>query len=175
MKEEVVTYDTNCEVPSLPPFEGDINPNDCIVPIEISNKWDGRVNVYYQLTNFYQNHKDYMKSRNDFQLRGADLSVDELESCSPFVTNEQLGKTQSVNGKPLVPNAPAIPCGVIAKSIFNDTFSLYTDYPDLKVPEINKIAINTGRIGEDADLKIRNKNLISEWEDRQWIDMTSGK
>lgn len=65
VKEEVLKYDSHCGVPILPPFEENINPNDCIIPFEIQNEWTGRVNVYYQMTNFFQNHKDYKNSRND--------------------------------------------------------------------------------------------------------------
>ena len=57
-----------------------------------------------------------------------------------------MGKTHSVNGTPLIPDAPAIPCGIIAKSIFNDTFTLYNKYPNLKEPEQNQVAITLTQI-----------------------------
>ena len=76
VKEEMVEYDIGCGFPILPPFGAGRNPNDCIKSFNILNHWEGKVNVYYQLTNFYQNHKNYKKSRNDLQLNGADLSKD---------------------------------------------------------------------------------------------------
>jgi len=35
-----------------------------------------------------------------------------------------MGKLYSVNGTLLNPDANAVPCGLIAKSLFNDSFSL---------------------------------------------------
>lgn len=64
--------------------------------------------VYYQLDNFYQNHRRYVKSRNDQQLRKKG-SANETDSCKPEATTG--------NGLPIVP------CGLIAWSLFNDTYS----------------------------------------------------
>ena len=109
------------------------------MPLQIQNEWQGNVKVYYQLTNFFQNLDKYSHSRNDRQLSGSNLTVGELDSCKPVVTNAQLGKEFSVNNTPLDPQAAAIPCGVVAQSFFNDTFAMYTKYPDLTRPELNKI------------------------------------
>ena len=35
-----------------------------------SENWAGKVFIYYGLTNFYQNHRRYVKSRSDAQLLG---------------------------------------------------------------------------------------------------------
>ena len=64
------------------------------------------VYFYYQLTNFYQNHRRYVKSRSDAQLRG-DLTAD-TSSCDPLQTNAAM---------------PIYPCGLIANSFFNDNFT----------------------------------------------------
>uniref|UniRef100_A0A183SS64 Cell cycle control protein 50A n=1 Tax=Schistocephalus solidus TaxID=70667 RepID=A0A183SS64_SCHSO len=50
--------------------------------------------VFYGLTNFYQNHRRYILSRDDNQLNGQDIKE------------------------------PIAPCGAIARSLFNDTFSV---------------------------------------------------
>jgi hypothetical protein len=43
------------------------------------------VYVYYRLENYYQNHRRYVKSRNDAQLRGQELtSYGDLEDCDPI-------------------------------------------------------------------------------------------
>ena len=87
----------------------------CTLQIEIESDMPGPVYVYYGLTNFYQNHRRYVKSRSDAQLRGdagADLSdcdpkmVSRLDSNSPFETS--------------------VPCGLIAWSLFNDSYALIT-------------------------------------------------
>ncbi len=66
----------------------------------------GQVYMYYGLTNFYQNHRRYVKSRDDNQLRGEQLSGNNLVGdCTPYKTGE---------------NETAIaPCGAIANSLFN--------------------------------------------------------
>lgn len=65
--------------------------------------------VYYQLDGFYQNHRRYVKSRNDKQLREQG-SENDTDGCSPEGTTS--------NGVPIVP------CGLIAWSLFNDTYDL---------------------------------------------------
>lgn len=60
--------------------------------------------MYYGLSNFYQNHRRYVKSRDDNQLLG-EFGIPSTD-CAPFNEN---------NGKPIVP------CGAIANSLFNDT------------------------------------------------------
>ena len=45
--------------------------------------------------------------------------------CDGALTNEEMGKTVSVTGKPLDSKKNANPCGLIAKSYFNDTYELY--------------------------------------------------
>ena len=37
---------------------------------KLGGSWDGEVFMYYGLDNFYQNHRDYVKSRDDKQLLG---------------------------------------------------------------------------------------------------------
>jgi len=76
--------------------------------------WSGNVFMYYGLTNFYQNHRRYVKSRDDKQLYG-DLAS-QNQDCSPFLT-----KASAVEGDPDLTYAP---CGAIANSLFNDTIAL---------------------------------------------------
>eukprot|EP01123_Difflugia_compressa_P009397 TRINITY_DN3106_c0_g1_i1.p1 TRINITY_DN3106_c0_g1~~TRINITY_DN3106_c0_g1_i1.p1 ORF type:complete len:302 (+),score=42.42 TRINITY_DN3106_c0_g1_i1:79-984(+) len=69
--------------------------------------------IYYKLENFYQNHRRYVKSRNDAQLRGQIVnSYSDLGDCAPYA---------SVGGS-TSPNDFYLPCGLIARSLFNDTF-----------------------------------------------------
>ncbi|KAK6936768.1 CDC50/LEM3 family [Dillenia turbinata] len=63
--------------------------------------------VYYQLDNYYQNHRRYVKSISDQQLRSPG-SENDTSSCKP--ENEENG-------------ASIVPCGLIAWSLFNDTYS----------------------------------------------------
>jgi len=73
--------------------------------------------VYYRLENFYQNHRRYVKSRNDAQLRGQQvLSVSDLSDCAPYVSLDDSSS----------PSDFYLPCGLIARSLFNDTYVLTT-------------------------------------------------
>jgi hypothetical protein len=78
----------------------------CTLTIDIQDTMIAPVYIYYKLTNFYQNHRRYVKSRSDPQLSGDDISS--VSSCDPL---------DSYSGVPLYP------CGLIANSVFNDTFT----------------------------------------------------
>ena len=72
-----------------------------------------QVYVYYELGKYYQNHKRYVRSRDDNQMAGKGSGSGK---CAP---------EQYVGGNP-DPGLPAqgavTPCGLIAWSLFNDTF-----------------------------------------------------
>ena len=63
--------------------------------------------MYYGLTNFYQNHRRYVKSRDDRQLLGR-LDSAPSSDCEPFATAMDNGTLK-----------PIAPCGAIANSLFN--------------------------------------------------------
>ncbi|XWS10540.1 hypothetical protein CRYUN_Cryun38cG0004300 [Craigia yunnanensis] len=73
--------------------------------------------VYYQLDNFYQNHRRYVKSRSDSQLKNSN-SEDDVSACKPEDT---------FDGRPIVP------CGLIAWSLFNDTYNFSLNNQQLAV------------------------------------------
>jgi hypothetical protein len=67
--------------------------------------------LYYKLSNFFQNHRRYVKSLESGQLTGDAKTADDLNSsgnCKPLAT-------RLVNGQAL----PIYPCGLIANSQFN--------------------------------------------------------
>ena len=51
---------------------------------------EGPIYVYYQLDNFYQNHRRYVKSRDNDQLAGTNKGVDDLSSCDPIIKVKDL-------------------------------------------------------------------------------------
>ena len=70
----------------------------------------GTVYMYYGLTNFYQNHRRYVRSRDDNQLHGDAISPDNLQDdCAPY-------KKRKINASVEYGIAP---CGAIANSLFN--------------------------------------------------------
>ena len=71
-----------------------------------------QVYMYYSLTNFYQNHRRYVKSRDDYQLLGASRSYSALSTdCEPY--------RGIANGSLSGGGVPYAPCGAIANSLFN--------------------------------------------------------
>lgn len=64
---------------------------------------------YYQLTNFFQNHRRYVSSFDPAQLVAKDGYTSVDSTCEPLKADS--------NG------TPYYPCGLIANSVFNDTFS----------------------------------------------------
>jgi LEM3 (ligand-effect modulator 3) family / CDC50 family len=88
-------------------FEQDV----CQIRFTVPTDFTPPVMLYYRLTNFYQNHRRYVKSVDEGQLKGQNKTSAQLESdggCTPLTT--------APNGKPYYP------CGLIANSLFNDTF-----------------------------------------------------
>ena len=54
---------------------------------------------------------------------GEERTLDDVEeTCTPTVTNKDAGRSRSVSGKKLNETAVAVPCGLIANSVFNDEF-----------------------------------------------------
>jgi hypothetical protein len=92
----------------------------CTLTFNIAAQWSQPVFMYYGLTNFYQNHRRYVKSYVANQLRGQALPASALSDCDPIQTG------LSNTGQTL----PVYPCGLIANSIFNDTFSNLTRTSD---------------------------------------------
>ena len=121
----VYQYDKSCAINEI-----------CRPTISIDSEIKAPVYVYYQLDNFYQNHRRYVKSRSNEQLMGNILEVSALEDCDPIKTNADLDVKESVSGKDLDPDAAAMPCGLVAKSFFTDTFELnLNDKPQKIVSE----------------------------------------
>ncbi|KAF9932601.1 hypothetical protein FBU30_007747 [Linnemannia zychae] len=86
----------------------------CTVKFTIPDTMKKPVFMYYRLSNFYQNHRRYVKSVDARQLSGAPRTAAELSggSCDPLAVVKEGGAQY-----------PIYPCGLIANSMFNDTFS----------------------------------------------------
>jgi hypothetical protein len=130
------------------------------------------VYLYYKLDNFYQNHRTYVKSVNYDQLGGDDLPVSDLDDCSPIKTNAELGFEKSHGnigfnqGINLVSEAAANPCGLIARSFFNDTYALSIDDP------LTAIGVDETDIAWDSD-EDHKFGKPDNSGDIQWIDPTN--
>lgn len=109
----------------------------CHVNFTITEPFGKSVYLYYGLDNFYQNHRRYVKSRDDNQLLGKVITTPSND-CNPFGTNGD-GKIYA-------------PCGAIANSMFNDSLTLYDAGKD---EQLN--LIKTG-IAWPSDSKLKFNN-----------------
>ncbi|EDW46135.1 GM13400 [Drosophila sechellia] len=108
----------------------------CQVPFVLPSDFNGVVYMYYGLTNYYQNHRRYVKSRDDEQLLGH-LSQTPSTDCAPFAYDPDSGK-------------PIAPCGAIANSLFNDTLTLLQGGSEIKL-------LKTG-IAWPSDKRVKFRN-----------------
>ncbi|KAE9532799.1 hypothetical protein AGLY_009880 [Aphis glycines] len=107
---------------------------NCIIPFKLEEDFSSNVFMYYGLTNYYQNHRRYVKSRDDFQLLGK-LSKTPSSDCAPFDYHN---------------NKPIAPCGAIANSLFSDNLTLV--YNDKPVPLLRT------QIAWESDKNIKYQN-----------------
>ena len=98
---------------------------ECEVQMVIDETLDGPVYFYYELRNFYQNHRMYVKSRDDKQLAGL-TNAGDSKKCDPITSMKDVGKrcnndTEycSFDGHSLAETDSANPCGLVARSYFN--------------------------------------------------------
>lgn len=138
----------------------------CIIELDIDDEMEKPVYLYYELTNYYQNHRIYLNSRNQDQLTGEDLSKADLESCEPIVSNDDLDLSKiELKLKGLDGDDAAYPCGLVANSFFNDRFTLYEDNETIDIEEDDIAWLQDG--------ENRFKNLDDE--EKQWMDIEDGK
>lgn len=108
----------------------------CEVKIEVTEDMEKPVFMYYGLTNFYQNHRRYVKSRDEKQLLG-NIEAEPTDDCDPYKQDKETGKF-------------IVPCGAIANSLFNDEIVLKKDGKAVTL-------LNTG-IAWESDKKYKFKN-----------------
>ncbi|CAH1391922.1 unnamed protein product [Nezara viridula] len=140
VKEKTVDYtycnDTRTNIPCAEIIGNNSNtPCTCSIDFELTDPFDGIVYLYYGLSNFYQNHRRYVKSRDDFQLLGK-LGIPSSD-CDPYAY---------ANGRPIAP------CGAIANSLFNDTLKIYSKALKQEL-KLNKTGIAWK---SDKEVKFRN-------------------
>ncbi|XP_047982625.1 ALA-interacting subunit 1-like [Salvia hispanica] len=119
--EIVDRYETDCIPEALRNDKvGFIQSNQnktCQRTLRVPKNMKQPIYVYYQLDNFYQNHRRYVKSRSDQQLRN-NGSLQDTSPCKP--------EDNTASG-------PIVPCGLIAWSLFNDTYGFTRNNQQLNV------------------------------------------
>lgn len=116
-------------VPSAPSFQWVDAPDApagkaCQLDFDVPVAIKAPVYFYYRLENFYQNHRRYVQSYDLEQLKGDYRSAKDLSGqqgfCQPLAWQSF---TLSSNGQSWNENIPIYPCGLIANSVFNDTYT----------------------------------------------------
>lgn len=120
----------------------------CSISFKLDKDFEKPVYLYYGLKNFYQNHRRYVKSRDDNQLLGSKSSSLNSE-CKPY-------------DSPYNSTLVYAPCGAIANSLFNDSFRVdYNGASGGSVSVATLGLIATG-IAWSTDKSVKFKNP-SDW------------
>ena len=128
-------------------------PCSCVLTIREEDigdsDWEGPVYMYYGLTNFYQNHRRYVKSRDDKQLYG-DIGRTPNQDCDPFRQDNTTGKYYA-------------PCGAIANSLFNDSIVLtFKNKNDPAGAAFAQVPLNRTGIAWESDKKYKFQNPVAD-------------
>jgi len=116
------------------------NKLTCDVYLNVTAKMIPPIYIYYELEGVYQNHRRYVKSRNDLQLSGQDVTDKAaLSACEPIAYFGQ-NTSQIIN-----------PCGLIAWSNFNDSYVLTKE----SAGESNPITVIDKGLALPADVNAR--------------------
>ena len=87
------------------------------VNFDLSQKMEPPIYFYYQITNFHQNHRQFLESRSSKQLAGKVIDLDEAKKkCAKVSTMEDI---YIPDGKNFNNSDVADPCGLMAKYRFN--------------------------------------------------------
>lgn len=108
----------------------------CNVTLEVKESMRGPIYLYFELHDYYQNHRRYVKGRSDEQLKGDRPSSGSLDDCKPqlFLNGS---RDKLIN-----------PCGLTAWSFFNDTYKVYRSKPR----GVHELAVNQKSIAWRSDL-----------------------
>lgn len=134
------------------------------------------VYVYYEMRNFYQNHINYVKSRDYPQLRGEDRTKADIKTCSPIKDNSDLYSWTSWKDVELKQGDVANPCGLCAYTVFNgntnlDTYSVF--YLKDGTGEGVSVKIDTDDIAWKNDVDVGYSRADNS-ESEQWLDVENG-
>ncbi|KAG1748963.1 ligand-effect modulator 3 family [Suillus paluster] len=115
--------DKTIQPPTYAYYNNPAAPEDqkhsCYIQFDVVSDLAAPVFQYYKLTNFYQNNRRYVQSLDTSQLQGDYVDPSSLSggNCKPLAVDAN--------------NRAYYPCGLIANSVFNDTFSGFAPTSDL--------------------------------------------
>ena len=137
----------------------DDSTSPCIRTITLEEDIDAPVFVYYQLIGFFQNSRRYVKSKETDQLTGDDINAH--DNCEPAETNSEMGfpndKKAIDETTNLIGSNIAVPCGLMAKTFFTDSFDFTINSIPTEVDQTN-IAF-----AKDKDLYDKETDRTKQW------------
>lgn len=156
-----LTVETGCSIKDAADPRDVPDGISCTPTFTLSKDLEGPLYVYYQLTNFYQNHRLYVKSQSVSQLLGQETTdAAKMESDCGNMLNDEVGA-----GLCTTPPCVMYPCGLIANSFFNDLIALNpndgvmdetgiaweSDFEKFKQPAGFKFAEHTTPLGNTCE------------------------
>ena len=148
--------------------------NDLTLPcektLEVTEDMEGPIMVFYEIEDFFINHKEFVRSKVYTQLRSETDQGDKFFLCEGAQYMWEVkddGNYTTYTGNPLTNMSIAVPCGLFAKYEFNDTFTLFAE-------DGSSIFINETNIAlkEHRELLFKNSDNATNV---QWKDMEDGK
>ena len=137
----------------------DDSTSPCTRTITLEEDIDAPVFVYYQLIGFFQNSRRYVKSKETDQLTGDDINAH--DNCEPAETNSEMGfpnVQQAIDRTTtLIGSNIAVPCGLMAKTYFTDSFDFKINDASTDVDQTN-IAF-----AKDKDLYDKEPDRTKQW------------
>jgi len=137
----------------------DDSTSPCTRTITLEEDIDAPVFVYYQLIGFFQNSRRYVKSKETDQLTGDDINAH--DNCEPAETNSEMGfpnGQQAIDRTTtLIGSNIAVPCGLMAKTFFTDSFDFTINSVPTEVDQTN-IAF-----AKDKDLYDKEPDRTKQW------------
>jgi hypothetical protein len=134
----------------------------CEMSLSIPETMKKPIFIYYQINDLRQNHRFYMDNKSNKQLKGEEVSKEDLEKsndCDGALYNKDF---DFLDSEKYPEDEVAFPCGLIAKSFFRDNFTLW----QMSGKEIN---VTTEEIANKKDRDdLSNVGL----KDSQWLDVT---
>ena len=138
----------------------------CKIPFTIDKIIKGPIFIYYKLENFYINHRNLVESKSWKELRGGEGNTKEkcknsflmsemFPSNSPYYINEWNYTFKE--------NDISSPCGLWARSFFNDTYNLsFSNGTYINIIEYNI---------SNQYLKKNFFKRRKDYKTKQWIDV----
>lgn len=135
--------------------------NECIIGFELKEDFVQDVYLQYELQNYHQSHRHYASSRDDSIQMSGRTDMDPAKACEPFRFDDE--------GRPIAP------CGIVANSMFNDTFEILVNEDN-----DNDDDVSANRLHHDSSdansghYEIKNNNKSNNSDDNsQYNSVTS--